>query len=187
MIMQRLHHILIILTCIVTVSFSTNNDVSENVKYEMFKKGLSTLSTAPYYVVIKVKNQNTNEIKEICTEAPFVEGAIFYQDKLDYLEANKVALSHKDRYFEFSNDSALLNINYDLYTIQDLEKYQKSINLDKIVSEIKSNKLTDMTFSISGKKIKQQVMLAHLLFNNGIMTTRGCIAGNMISFEVFNE
>jgi hypothetical protein len=43
----------------------------------MFCAALENQSTAPDFVVVIVKNLNTGEIKEICTEAPFVNGAIY--------------------------------------------------------------------------------------------------------------
>lgn len=169
------------------ISFTTKSDVSDLIKYKMYVKGIETLSTAPYYVVIKIKNQNTNEIRELCTEAPFLSGAIAREYNCDFSQADSIAISHKDRYFEFSNDSALWNISYDLYSISDLENYEKSINLDKIVTDIKSKKLTSKTFPMSNKRKDKQVMLAHLLFNEGVLTTRGCIAGNIVGFEVYTE
>jgi len=168
-------------------SFTIISDVSDSTKYKMYVKGLETFSTAPYYVVIKIKNQNTNEIKELCTEAPFLSGAIKREFDCDYSQTDSIAISRKNRYFEFSNDSALWNMSYDLYTMSDLEKYKKSINLDEIVADIKSKQLKSKTFPMSDNKKDKQVMLAHLLFNKGILTRRGCIAGNIVSFEIYTE
>jgi hypothetical protein len=169
------------------VAFTTTSDVPDSVKYEMYVKGIETFSTAPYYIVIKIKNQNSGDLKELCTEAPFLSGAIKREFNCDYSQADSLAIAHKDRYFEFSNDSALWNISYDLYSISDLEKYEKSINLDEMVAEIKSQKLKGKTFPMSDTRKDKQVMLAHLLFNKGIMTRRGCVAGNIVSFEIYNE
>ena len=50
------------------VCFSTFGQVDEKIKHEMFCSSLSNFSTAPNYLVVKVKDLNTGEIKEICTE-----------------------------------------------------------------------------------------------------------------------
>lgn len=34
---------------------------------------------------------------------------------------------------------------------------------------------------------KEQVMFAHLMFNNGVMMTRGCIAGNICGLTYFKS
>ncbi len=182
-------YLLIIATFI--LSFTFISDVSDNMKYNMFVKALNTYSSSPYYIVIKVKNQNTGEIKEICTEAPSLGGALYFEFKYDIFKVDNIAKSHIDRYFEFSNDTALENIYFDLYTQKDLKNYERLINLKKIIKEIQSGKCTGKTFpnkkAEKGQTFKKQVMLAHLLFNNGIMTSRGCIAGNVVYFEVYQE
>ena len=63
----------------VQTSIKTTDSISETQKFKMFCAALENHSTAPNYVVVKVKNLNTGEVKEVCTEAPFVEGAIYRQ------------------------------------------------------------------------------------------------------------
>lgn len=144
----------------------------------MFCYAINNLSTAPNYLVVKVKNQKTGEIKEICTEAPFLEGAIGQETG----KWNLNCKNSKSRYFVFSQDSALRNIDYDLYTKSELDSYSKTINLNDIVHQIKIGHLTSKIFT--GDR-KEQVMFAHLMFNNGIMMTRGCIAGNICELSYF--
>jgi hypothetical protein len=176
------HTILSILTLLL-LGFTTDNTVSEEVKNKMYKKAINHFSTAPYYVVIKVKNLQTGEIKEVCTEAPFVHGALDRENcsnKSDF----KNKLINKERYFEFNCDSALWNIGYDLYTKSELSELENKLNLDSLVSSARKGELTSITFT---ETRKYQRMYAHLMFNRGIMMTRGCFAGNICSVQPYEK
>jgi len=154
--------------------------VDEQTKYKMFCSALGNDSTAPNYIVVTVKNKKTGETKEVCTEAPFIEGAMGQETgglTINYR-------NYKTRYFEFSKDSALWNISFDLYTKDDLDKYVKTINVAEIVKQVKSGKLTSKTFM--GDRI-EQLMFAHIMFNNGIIMKRGCIAGNICGLTYFKS
>lgn len=168
----------------------TIDTISETQKFKMFCIALEKRSTAPNYVVVTVKNLNTGEVKEICTEAPFVKGAI-------YRETGKFSFTtdcndYPNRYFEFSADSALWNISFDLYTKSELEEYAKKIDVKEIVQQVKEGKLWEKTFGMDKKQTweatsKEQIMFAHLMFNNGVMMTRGCVAGNICQLYIFDE
>ena len=56
----------------VIFSFTLNSDLTEKTRYAMFVKAIDDSSTAPYYVVIKVKNKKTGLVKEICTNPVFL-------------------------------------------------------------------------------------------------------------------
>ena len=180
----------------VQTSAEMTDTISETQKFKMFCAALENQSTAPNFVVVIVKNLNTGEVKEICTEAPFVEGAI-------YRQTGKFSFStdcndYPNRYFEFSADSALWNISFDLYTISELEKYATTIDIYKIVQQVQNGELQSITFGFDEEKQtwkkqtweethKEQTMFAHIMFNNGIMMTRGCVAGNVSELYVFDE
>lgn len=176
------HTILSILTLIL-LGFTTDNSVSDEVKYEMYKKAINHFSTAPYYVVIKVKNLQTGEIKEVCTEAPFVHGALDRENCSNKSEFKNKLIS-KERYFEFNCDSALWNIGYDLYTPSELSELENKLNLDSLVNSARKGKLTSITFM---ETREYQRMYAHLMFNRGIMMTRGSIAGNICSVKPYEK
>lgn len=161
---------------------STFGQVNDQTKYEMFCSALSNFSTAPDYLVVTVKNLNTGETKDICTEASFLNGAV-YRETGDF----KISLDckeHKDRYFEFKKDSAFWNISFDLYTTAELDSFAETINVNEITNQVKSGKLTSKTFK--GDR-KEQIMFAHLMFNNGIMMNRGCLAGNICGLTYFKK
>jgi hypothetical protein len=158
--------------------------VDNETKFLMFCSALNNNSTEPNYIVITVKNINTGEKKEICTEAPFLQGAFFrqcgkYIKPIDYKY-------YRDRYFEFSNDSALWNISFDLYSSSEFEKYKFNINADEYVENAKKKDLTIM-FDPYKESRKEQIMFAHIMFNNGIMMTRGCVAGNYCNLSYFSS
>lgn len=172
--------LLILVICF--LYFKAISQIDDKTKYAMFCSACDNSSTAPNYVVVTVKNLNTKEEKEICTEAPFLSGAV--DREAGTFTWNLNCKKYKDRYFEFSNDSALWNISFDLYTKTDLDNSAKSINIQNIVEQVKSGNLTNKTFT--GDR-KEQIMFAHLMFNNGIMMTRGCIAGNLCNLTYFKS
>jgi hypothetical protein len=159
---------------------SAKAQVDEQTKFKMFCSALHNLSTSPTYIVISVKNKNLGETKEICTEAPFIRGAMASENGNSSINCK----NYKNRYFEFSKENALSNINFDLYTENELNNFAKSINIIDIIQQVKNGKLTTKTFN--GNR-KEQIMFAHLMFNNGIMMTRGCIAGNICGLTYFKR
>lgn len=173
---------IILLVIIGLLSFNSMTEIDEGTKQKMFCKALNNSSTAPNYVVLNIKNLETGEIKEVCTEAPFLRGAIYkeYGKFPDKIDCNK----YKERYFEFSKDSALWNINYNLYSKISLDSFSKTINIEEIIELVKSGKLESKTFKNSRK---EQIMFAHLMFNNGVMMTRGCVAGNICGLSYYNK
>lgn len=155
--------------------------VDDQTKFKMFCSALDNFfSTAPNYIVVTVKNKQTGETKEVCTEAPFIRGAVGRETgNWEFNYEN-----YQTRYFEFSKDSALWNIRFDLYTKDDLDRYAETINVTKIVKLVKSGLLKSKTFK--GDR-KEQIMFAHLMFNNGVMMTRGCKAGNICELTYFKS
>jgi hypothetical protein len=154
--------------------------IDEKTKQKMFCAAYKNMSTAPNYVVVTVKNLKTNIKKEICTEAPFLNGAVDRENGTFTWGVD--CKKYKDRYFEFSKDSALWNIGFDLYSKDDLDKYSKSLDINNIIQNVKVGKLTQKVFT--GDE-KEQIMFAHLMFNHGVMVTRGCFAGNVCGLKYF--
>src|SRR6478735_8493073 len=103
----------IISTLILGFVFSAlSAQVDEQKKYKMFCSALGNSSTSPNYIVVTVKSILTGETKEICTEAPFIEGAAGRENGDWTINCKK----YKTRYFEFAKGNALRNIGFDLYT-----------------------------------------------------------------------
>ena len=155
---------------------------AETTRYKMFCAAIANLSTAPNYVVIIVKNLNTGKKMEFCTEAPFLIGAVTRETGAKTYELD--CKKYKDRYFEFSNDSALWNISFGFYSKAELDAYAETINIPDIVKQIQIGKLTNKTFTDGGK---EQILFAHLMFNNGVMIRNDCEAGNVVHLSYFKE
>lgn len=156
-------------------------EVDDKTKFRMFCTALDNNSTEPNYIVITVKNVITGEKKEICAEAPFLDGA-YHRQYGKYITPKDYDF-FKDRYFEFTNDSALWNISFDLYTSQELKDYKKNINIEEYIEFVKRGEQS-ITFDPKEDR-KKQIMFAHIMFNAGIMMTRGCAAGNICRLSYF--
>jgi hypothetical protein len=173
----------IILLTFGLLSINVNAQVDNQTKSKMFCVAIDNNSTAPNYIVIRVKNLKTGIIKEICTEAPFLLGAL--ERELGQSNFSLNCQKYKSRYFEFRNDSALWNIDFDLYNTTDLEKYAKTVDIKKAVQQVRGGTLSSIGFPPHDRK--QQRMFAHLMFNNGVMMTRGCVAGNICELSYFRK
>lgn len=155
--------------------------VDDSVKYKMFCEAFKVESSAPYFVVFTVKNKNTGEIKEICEESSFLEGALHTEFKKDYSYCFDMT-KYKDRYFEFANQEALDNISFSKYDYKELDSLRYTFNVDSFMYTVKNNTAERFTFG----RGNAQKMTAHILFNYGIVLSRGCIAGNISGFVIYD-
>jgi hypothetical protein len=154
---------------------------ADSTKFRMFAVACENQRSLPNYVVVTVKNMNSEEVHEICTEIQILNDAVNLENGTDTeLDCSK----YKERYFEFSKDSALSTVNFTLYSSSDLEKYAKTLNIADIVASVKSGKVTGKTFDSYGK---EQIMFAHLMFNNGVMMTRGRIIANICGLSWYRD
>jgi hypothetical protein len=124
-----------------------------------------------YYTVIKVKNLNTGEVREYCTLGNFLCGALHMEYQLDYdlagmRKGDSIATAHKDRYFEFRNDSAISNISAWKYSMTELAQLEQQVNFDSLAKEIKKSG----EWMLPSNDDREMVMYAHALFNRGILT-----------------
>jgi len=177
---------IVLVLFILVMTSSQAVQLSKQRRWEMYLSAIKDKSTAPFYVLIKVKNLNTGVVKDLCTESPFLSGAIFRETKCNVFKADTIAMENKEMYFEFSSDSALWNIGFDNYTIEDLNAFKYRTNFDSITNEIKSGRMTDKGF-LENESFKRntinQLMYVHILLEKGIMVRRGCDTGNWIFFE----
>ncbi|WP_427872821.1 hypothetical protein [Flavobacterium sp. MMS24-S5] len=165
---------------LIIISFSFTND-KKDLLYENYAKALNQGGTFQFFLVIKIKNLNTNEVREICTKGNFLQGAIHHEYKIPYtekglLKAYQIALKNKERYFEFKNDSAIANLGVEYYSVNDLKKLESKINFNLLAEKIKKNKKW-----YSYLDDKDLTMYAHALFNRGILTgENSCMGGSLI-------
>jgi|GEM_PF-1078729 len=161
--------------------FVFNPTVSEAKKKRMADSAFATFSTAPNFVVIIATNQTTGKTKEICTEAPFVlVGLSRNKSDKTVLAINRTQI---DRHYYFNSKSALENIGFNEYSYYDLLLYGQDITIRNLVNQILKNNEVQ-SYNFQGTR-KEQFMFAHILFNNGILSTRGCIAGNIMTLAKF--
>lgn len=165
---------------LIIISFSFIKDESD-LLYKNYSKAINNGGTFQFFLVIKIKNLNTNEVREICTKGDFLKGAIHREYKLPYTEkglikAYQIALKNKKRYFEFKNDSAIGNLGLEYYSVNDLKKLESKINFNLLAEKIKKNKKWS-----SYLDDKDLTMYAHALFNRGILTgENNCMGGSLI-------
>lgn len=155
--------------------------VDDSVKYKMFCEAFKVESSAPYFVVFTVKNKNTGETKEICKESSLLEGALHIEFKKDYSYYFDMT-KYKDRYFEFANNRALNNISFDKYDSRILDSLRQAFNVDSFMYTIKNGTVNSFTFN----RDDIQKMTAHILFDYGIVLSRGCLAGNVSDFAIYD-
>ena len=141
------------------------------------------MSTYQLYTVISIEDADDN-LREIClTGSDFVyavqdEWGLNYDD-FDILM--KKIKSNQNRIFEFRNKSSLERINRIEYTSKELTDFGIKIKIDSIVKNLELNK----QWSYFAKDEKEQLMMAHLLFNYGIQTgTNECFGGEEL--QIFN-
>ena len=152
----------------------------------MHNKAVEHFSTAPYFTVIVVKNMLTGEQKEICTEGPFVLGAL-NRDNCPGRSMFKGKNIAPTRYVKLGCPQALKNVSYDLYTEQELEAFSETMDFDSLAQAARDGNFKSYGFAPGQDRQKVQRMFAHLMFNRGIMMTRGCIAGNWSMVEPYEE
>lgn len=127
------------------------------------------------YVVVNVKNLNTNEIKEICTYPDFLYGALRIENKKyddetlleEIKHYTEILLQNKERYFEFKDTAALNNIGFNSYSKNDLAEFKNRIKFDSLVKLIAKKEYPTIDFGEEHHKFN---MFAHLLFNEDIMS-----------------
>jgi len=155
--------------------FVFNPKLNLNIKQKMLDSSFANNSTAPNFVVIIATNKLTGKTKEICTEAPFVEGG------LERNIGNAKSQRYKSQYFYFNTKPALDNIGFNEYSYDDLIQYGQTKKIREIVKMVLKND-EEQEINFQGTR-KEQFMFAHILFNNGILSTRGCIAGNLMTLR----
>ena len=151
--------------------------------YNNYVSAIENGSTLQYFTVIKIKDINTGNIREICTKGNFLWGALHYEYNPNYnnngeIKIHKLLLENKQRYFQLKDTAALNNLGINNYSIEDLKKIEKENNVDSIAKSIKDKWV--MTFSDD----KKMLLLAHSLFNRGILTgENNCFGGTLIHID----
>lgn len=179
--MKRIY--VLVFSLISILFFSQNN---EKLLFNNFLYAMKQSSTLDFFIVIKVKNLNTNEIKEICTQENFLKGAIHKELNIDYTKEGQRKVYEylkNKRYFEFRNKEALENISFDKYDNSALIDFEENYDLEKIILTIRDKKqITYYKF-----KNNEKFAMLHLLFNKGIlMNESSCFGGTLYLVDTKN-
>ena len=160
---------------------------NDSVRIVIFEIAYDNKSTAPNYIVFKAKDLNTNLIKEICCEAPFLSGAIHRELNIDYdtkgtEQVDSIILEKKQDVFEFRKKEALKNISFYEYPNYDrIIQIAKGLDLENYHKIYGNNDSAKMMYFETDTGFVQETF-THIMFNCGILTRRDCEAGNNIWF-----
>ena len=160
---------------------------NDSIRSVIFKIAYNNTSTAPNYIVFKAKDLNTELVKEICCEAPFLSGAmhqeldIKYDTKgTEYIDS--IILSSYDSIFEFRNIEALNNISFKNYPNYDrIIQISNDLDLDYYSMKFGRNDSSELMYFETDTGFVQTTF-THIMFKCGILTRRDCEAGNNIWF-----
>lgn len=160
---------------------NTFNSSLDSIRYVNYLNAIENRSTFQYFTVIKIKDLNNGNTREICTKGNFILGALNYEHSS---KTHKSLLKNKERYFQFKDTVALNNLGVNNYSIEDLKKFEKENNIDSLAKTIKGK--WGMHFSDD----KSMLLFAHSLFNRGILTgENNCFGGTLIHVDkqILNE
>lgn len=173
-------------SCLSKISTKTNISeiVLDTIMYNNYLKAIENENTIEYFLVIKVKNLNNGEIKEVCTNGNFLDGALYKEYKIGYDSASTVIINNikrknKKRYFEFKDTSALNNIGFNNYSTNDFIEFEKHHQIDSLAQILKKGE-----WSLAISDNKTMLFYAHALFNRGILTgENSCFGGTLIHID----
>jgi hypothetical protein len=158
---------------------------NDSTRSRIFILSYNNKSTAPNYIVFKAKNSNTGEIKEICSEAPFLSGAMHREleikyDKKGTIYIDSLILKKRNNIYEFSKKEALDNISFfDYPDSLSILKIAKELDLENYHKTYANND-SSMWMHFETDTGFEQKTFSHIMFKIGVMTRRSCEAGNNI-------
>jgi hypothetical protein len=160
---------------------------NDSIRAINFKIAYNNNSTAPNYVVFRAQDLNTGLIKEICTEAPFLSGALHREFEVDYDEKgteyiDSIALAKRQNIYEFKKKEALDNIDFFKYPkYERILEIAKGLDLEYYHKKFGKNDFPELKHFANDTGYVQ-LTFCHIMFNCGILTNRDCVAGNNIYF-----
>ena len=155
-----------------------------------FRTAIGDESTAPYFVLITVVDDSTGVSRAVCTEAPFLLGAIHIERRIPYNDrgsrrVQKIALSTRGHIFHFSNPNALANIPipYSDSLLLAARGWVEAFAKDQLVADLVTEPSPVHKFYRSRKgddRLAYKLALAHALLERGLVVRRGCIVDDLI-------
>jgi hypothetical protein len=154
---------------------------------ELFTRAIQNNSTAPNYVLITVINDRTKEARLLCTEAPFLLGAIHIERQISYDDAGcrrvkDLALGNTNRTFHFARNDALKNLAcaYDDAVLTEMRSVLKPLPNEEIRKGFRCDgegldKLYVRKRARDYNAYRDAI--AHILLERGLLPRRGCVGG----------
>lgn len=126
-------------------------------------------STFQLYTVVKIDTGKSETPKEMCVTGSTLTFALqdeWNLDHEDYATLMKKVKEIKNRVFEIKTESSLARIERIKYSEKELTNFSKKVKFDSVVQNLGDTN----EWRYFGMNEKEQIMMAHLLFNEGIPT-----------------
>ena len=154
---------------------------NDNQIYENYCNALDNYdSTFQNYLVVEIHDKSSGELFEICLTGFELVSTMIDEWKFDVddeFKAIKKAKRNKSRTFNVENFKEHQFLNRIIYSQSELFNYANRINFDSIVNSIPNKN----EWSYFAPNEKEQVMIAHLLFNKGYLTgINECFGGKQL-------
>ena len=154
------------LTCLL----SSIHPQKEDVFYKNYTKAVyNSVSTFQLYLVVNIHDKSTSIKKEICLtgrELLFSMQKEWNHNAYKEFKSMRKLIRNKNRTFEINSINKFEPLNRINYSKLELKEFSDKINSDSIAKSI--SKKENWDYYLSNEK--EKVMLAHLLFNKGILT-----------------
>ncbi len=152
--------------------------------FNNFSAALYNKTNFQYYLVVRVHNLNTGEVREFCTLGVLFRQALHMEWKLDHDRLSEdlvLAKAHLNtpRLFEFKNTEAISYLGMSLYSVSELNELSKAIDFKTLAKEIREAKIWRKDF-IDDEKLMR--IYAHGLFNEGILTAEDITQGGILEY-----
>lgn len=165
--------------------------MGESVQGDLFEKAILNDSTAPSYVLVKVCNVQTEISRMICTEAPFLLGAIHIEYNIPYDRAGSeqaihFALANNGKVFRFSKPNAIESVKprYSFEVLLEVRKLLEPLSDQELLMGFHTgNNSLHKIYENRDKDYGQyRDAVACVLLERGIPSSsrRGCVSGNLI-------
>ena len=159
---------------LVILIFTSQTILGQNLIEKAFKHSITNgFSSAPDFIVIKVKNSNNGEIKEICTDVNSFYWSLGKEyNQTDLTVISDSLLKHSsDRFFILNNKNALERLFFEKYNNKNIKKIDKLIKSKKLIDSLKQLekhrlKLSDDFYTYSDARIKSIKFIRDSISNN---------------------
>ena len=153
----------------------------EKLRYANYKAAINNESTFQFFTVVKINNRNSGETREVCTKGDFfkreqsTENLILDYGNKSCKKVNRILIKNRKRHFEFKNKEALQNIGFNSYSIEEYNKFKEKLIEENFLEGLKRK--TELVYQTQ-EATKRLKMIAHFLFNEGILTgENNCFGG----------